>query len=90
MPQKLVSLLLDAAGQAAIMGAEGRGRREENTVSGEETQEETWSPAELTLLTLARELEWAEAYAESHPDCRMGHVYLGFLRREMVRAQGDL
>ena len=59
-------------------------------VSGEETREEVWSPAELTLLTLARELEWAEAYAEDHAACRMGRVYLDLLRREMVMAQGEV
>ena len=59
-------------------------------MSGKETREEIWSPAELTLLTLARELEWAEAYAEDHADCRMGRVYLELLHREMVMAQGEI
>lgn len=46
-----------------------------------------WSAAEESLLVLARELEWAEAYAEDHPACRMGQVYLDFLHWEMVNTQ---
>ncbi len=37
------------------------------------------------LLLLAREQEWAEAYAADHPGCDLGQVYLRFLRDEMVR-----
>ena len=59
-------------------------------MSGEETQEETWTQAELTVLMLARELEWAEAYAENHADCRMGRVYLDFLHWEIIMAQGEV
>jgi len=55
----------------------------------DETQDETWTQPELTLLVLAREMEWAEAYAQDHADCRMGRVYLDFLRRETIRAQGE-
>ena len=42
------------------------------------------------MLGLAREAEWAEAYAEYHPECPMGGIYLEFLRREMITAQGKL
>ncbi|MDQ2800362.1 MAG: hypothetical protein M3Y13_12065 [Armatimonadota bacterium] len=44
----------------------------------------TWEGTQETLLLLAREQEWAEAYTEDHPDCTMGRVYLDFLRRELV------
>ena len=64
-------------------------RQGKRAVSGEETQEETWTQAELILLMLARELEWAEAYAKDHADCRMGLVYLDFLHWEMIMAQGE-
>lgn len=36
-----------------------------------------------TLLLLAREQEWAEAYCADHPKCELGLVYLDFLRREI-------
>ncbi len=49
-----------------------------------------WTIAEENVLALARELEWAEAYAEDHPGCSMGTVYLNFLRWEMVMAQAEL
>lgn len=49
-----------------------------------------WTAAEENLLTLARELEWAEAYAEDNPNCRMGHVYLDFLRWELLHTQAAL
>ncbi len=38
-----------------------------------------------TLLLLAREQEWAEAYAVDHPHCDLGHVYLRFLHDEIAR-----
>ena len=34
-------------------------------------------------------MEWAEAYAADNPGCVMGQVYLDFLRRELVTAQGE-
>ncbi len=46
------------------------------------------SPTSLpqdTVLLLAREQEWAEAYTANHPRCDLGQVYLRFLRDEMVR-----
>ncbi len=43
-----------------------------------------------TLLLLAREQEWAEAYTSDHPACALGQVYLEFLRREIVSLLGDL
>ena len=49
-----------------------------------------WTLAEENLLMLARELEWAEAYARDHPDCPMGGIYLDFLRGEMTAAQEGL
>jgi len=49
--------------------------------------ETEWSTAEETVLMLARESEWAEAYAAEHPKCEMGCVYLAFLRWELVLAQ---
>jgi len=42
-----------------------------------------------TMLLLAREQEWAEAYATDHPGCDLGQVYLRFLRDEMVRLLGE-
>lgn len=50
------------------------------------------SPASLpqdAMLLLAREQEWAEAYAADHPDCDLAHVYLRFLRDEMARLLGE-
>ncbi len=41
-----------------------------------------------SILMLARELEWAEAFAADYPDCGMGQVYLDFLRHELVTALG--
>ena len=49
--------------------------------------EALWTAAEENFLMLARELEWAEAYAADHPACPMGHVYLNFLQWEMITAQ---
>ena len=49
-----------------------------------------WTLSEENLLTLARELEWAEAYREDHPSCRMGKLYLDFLHWEMVMAQSEV
>lgn len=48
-----------------------------------------WTPAEENFLMLARELEWAEAYAADHPACPMGRVYLDFLQWEMITAQAE-
>ena len=59
-------------------------------MKNEIAQEPFWSAAEETVLALARELEWAEAYAADHSECWMGRVYLDFLRGEMVTAQMDL
>ena len=46
-----------------------------------------WTKAEENVLMLVRELEWAEAYAEDHPACSIGKLYLDFLRWEMAAAQ---
>ena len=56
----------------------------------EEIPEGMWTSAEENTLMLARELEWAEAYAEHHPACSMGQIYLDFLHWEMVMAQAEL
>lgn len=48
----------------------------------------TSTPQDVLLL-LAREQEWAEAYAADHPGCDLGQVYLRFLRGEMVRVVGE-
>ena len=55
----------------------------------EETPETLWTAAEENTLILARELEWAEAYAGDHPACSMGQMYLDFLHWEMVAAQAE-
>ena len=55
----------------------------------EETPEILWTAAEENTLVLARELEWAEAYADHHPTCSMGRLYLDFLHWEMVTAQAE-
>ena len=49
-----------------------------------------WTTAEENILMLARELEWAEAYAEDHPVCSLGQVYLDFLRWELITVQAQL
>lgn len=54
-----------------------------------EASETLWTAAEENFLMLARELEWAEAYAADHADCSMGRVYLDFLRWEMISAQAQ-
>ena len=56
----------------------------------EETPELLWTAAEENLLVVARELEWAEAYAADCPQCRMGSLYLDFLRWELVAAQAGV
>ena len=56
----------------------------------EETPEIEWTMAEENTLVLAREIEWAEAYTEDHPECSMGALYLNFLRWELVMAQAEL
>ncbi len=51
------------------------------------------SPVSLphdTLLLLAREQEWAEAYAADYPGCDLGQVYLRFLRAEIVVLLGEI
>lgn len=55
----------------------------------EENAVELWSEKEDLILALAREMEWAEAYAVNQPGCPMGGIYLEFLRREMITAQGE-
>lgn len=49
-----------------------------------------WSPTEQIVLLLAREQEWAEAYAAEQPECLMGRLYLDFLRRELVQLMGEM
>ena len=49
-----------------------------------------WEPTEETVLLLAREQEWAEAYVADHPNCQFGQIYLDFLHREMVQSLGEL
>ena len=61
----------------------------EKFMYGENAAEILWTATEETILTLAREMEWAEAYAVNHPDCPMGNIYLEFLHRELVTAQGE-
>lgn len=67
--------------------------RENATVNDERVDEDAagtlWTAAEENFLMLARELEWAEAYAADHPACAMGRVYLHFLQWEMITAQGQ-
>lgn len=55
-----------------------------------ETPELEWTIAEENLLLVARELEWAEAYAADHSECRMGRLYLDFLHWEMVSVQAGV
>ena len=64
--------------------------RDEILMNPEETPITVWTLAEENVLALAREMEWAEAYAEDHPGCSMGAVYLSFLRWELVTAQAEL
>ena len=40
-----------------------------------------------TLMLLARELEWAEAYLEDYPDCDLGWLYFHLLERELGTAE---
>ena len=56
----------------------------------ENAPELEWTAAEENVLSLARELEWAEAYAADHPSCSMGTLYLDFLRWEMIAAHAQL
>ena len=42
---------------------------------------------EDTVLLLARELEWAEAYLEDFPDCDLGWFYFRLLQRELTREE---
>ncbi len=59
-------------------------------MNAENAPETLWTIGEENLLILAREMEWAEAYAQDHPDCRMGLIYLDFLRWEIISCQADL
>ncbi len=59
-------------------------------MNSKETPEIDWTTAEENVLALAREMEWAEAYAEDHPECSMGTLYLNFLRWELVMTQAEL
>ena len=56
----------------------------------ENAPEIEWTAAEENVLALARELEWAEAYAADHPKCDMGALYLNFLHWEMVTGQAEI
>ena len=40
-----------------------------------------------TVLLLARELEWAEAFLEDFPDCEIGWFYFHLLERELARSE---
>ncbi len=70
----------------ASMNAGGMGNE---TVNDKDVTETLWTAAEESFLMLARELEWAEAYALDHPACPMGRVYLHFLQWEMITAHGE-
>ncbi len=59
-------------------------------MNADRSSETDWTAAEENVLVLARELEWAEAYAADHPECSMGRLYLEFLHWEMVAAQAGL
>ncbi len=59
-------------------------------MNAEEMPDLEWTAAEENLLLVARELEWAEAYAADRPECRMGQLYLDFLRWELVVAQAGV
>lgn len=59
-------------------------------MSTENAPEIEWTSAEENVLALARELEWAEAYAADHPKCSMGALYLNFLHWEIVAAQSQI
>lgn len=61
----------------------------DETREGGDAAATLWTAAEENFLMLARELEWAEAYALDHPACAMGRVYLRFLQWEMITAQGQ-
>lgn len=49
-----------------------------------------WGANEETVLLLAREQEWAEAYMVENPRCPLGRYYLDFLRQEMINLLGEL
>ena len=59
-------------------------------MSAEEEPELDWTTAEENLLLVARELEWAEAYAADYPECGMGELYLDFLRWELITTQAEI
>lgn len=40
-----------------------------------------------TILLLARELEWAEAFLEDYPECELGRIYFFLLERELTLAE---
>jgi len=58
-------------------------------VYGENAADQLWTEQEEAILALARETEWAEAYAVNNPGCPMGSIYLEFLRHEMIAAQEE-
>lgn len=39
------------------------------------------------VLLLARELEWAEAFLEDHPECEMGWLYYTLIQRELTKEE---
>ena len=88
-PQKPVLLLLNAAPRWFIIAQRLHRDKGNATVNDEKLDgaEALWTAEEENFLMLARELEWAEAYAADHPACPMGHVYLNFLQWEMITAQ---
>ena len=59
-------------------------------MNAEDAPEIEWTAAEENVLSLAREMEWAEAYAADHPKCSMGELYLDFLHWEMITAHAQL
>ncbi len=69
------------------MAQRKQGCRSMNSENREQTR---WSASEETILLLAREMEWAEAYLQDYPECRMGQIYFDFLRWEMITTQADL
>ncbi len=82
--EKLVHLLLEGSPPMIIIAW-----KDEIKMNTEETAGTDWTMVEGNILLLARELEWAEAYAENFPRCSMGRLYLDFLRWELIRAYGE-
>lgn len=87
--RKHAFLLLKRAGQSIILSSENDEEQRQKPVNKDEAMETLWTAAEENFLMLARELEWAEAYAADHADCPMGRIYLDFLRWEMISAQAE-